>query len=90
MELPRRVPKPASDLKALERYAKICARRGYCGPFLNQEFYMAYPDPMWHGYGECAVCCSTRLVSAEEAKRRALTQAEDSLEQPLEDPISDP
>ncbi|HEX6924561.1 MAG TPA: hypothetical protein VF167_04000 [Longimicrobiaceae bacterium] len=56
--------------QALENYGRICEARGYCGPFINEEFYNAFPDPMWRGCGECVVCGSTCLVAHEEEKRR--------------------
>ena len=53
----------------MEYYRMTCEVRGYCGPFINQEFYNSFPDPMWHGYGECVVCCSTCIVAQEALKR---------------------
>lgn len=75
----RRTPHPVSSaVEALENHQRICAVRGYCGPFLNTEFYNAFPDPFWHGYGECLVCRSTCLVAVEEERRRRLEGGEDS------------
>ncbi len=70
-DLPIRKPHPIRDYRrAVENHRTICGVRGYCGPFLNEEFYNAFPDPMWNGYGECVVCCSTCLVTEEKRKMR--------------------
>ncbi len=66
-DLPERVPLPLAPSRG-DR--EKCVARGYCGPFVNVEFYNAFPDPSWHGYGDCVVCHSTRLTTAEEAKRQ--------------------
>ncbi len=70
MTLPaQRTPHPiASAQQALANHQSVCAIRGHCGPFINVEFYNAYPDSFWHGYGECLICRSTCLVAAEETK----------------------
>lgn len=74
----QRTPHPVlSAQQALENHQSVCAVRGYCGPFINVEFYSAFPDPFWHGYGECLVCRSTCVVSAEEEKRRHRERGED-------------
>ena len=49
---------------------EICDARGYCGPFINQDVYDKFPDPVWHGSGECVHCCGTRNVAEEEVKQR--------------------
>lgn len=69
--LPPREPHPVTSLaQAIENHRNICAVRGYCGPFINQAFYGRFTDPIWHGFGECVVCCSTSLIAREEEKRR--------------------
>lgn len=46
------------------RFAEsVCLQRGFCGPFINQGVYDAFPDPRWHGMGECVHCHSTVKVS---------------------------
>lgn len=71
-----RVPHPVWSLSQADaNRARICEARGYCGPFLNTDYYDAYPDPLWHGMGECLFCCSTVLVAAEELKRRLRGEA---------------
>jgi len=47
----------------------VCRPRGYCGPFINQEYYNAFPDSLWNGKGDCVLCGSTRDVAREEALR---------------------
>lgn len=39
-----------------------CERRGYCGPFANEAYYNAFPEPVWHGMGDCLECGTTRRV----------------------------
>ena len=64
-----RIPHPVTSyLQAQRNRREICDRRGYCGPFINCGVYDAYPDPIWHGCGECVHCCGTRRVADEEAK----------------------
>ena len=36
---------------------RVCARRGFCGPFANQPYYDEFPG--WEGYGDCMQCGST-------------------------------
>lgn len=77
-----RQPHPVQDHhQAMENFRLICGVRGYCGPFINEAFYNAFPDPLWHGYGECVVCCSTCLVDQEEQKR---LRAEAAVEEPCD------
>jgi hypothetical protein len=66
----------------MDNYQRLCGARGYCGPFINEEFYNAFPDPLWHGYGECALCCSTCLVAHEEMKRQRAEQARSTVAVP--------
>lgn len=47
----------------------LCRPRGYCGPFINQDYYDAFPDPLWNGKGDCLLCGSTCDVAAQEALR---------------------
>jgi hypothetical protein len=63
----------------MENFRMHCSVRGYCGPFINEEFYNSFPDPLWHGYGECVVCCSTCLIAREEAKRQDAKNAAGAL-----------
>ena len=61
---------PVADLEtAMENARVICQPRGYCGPFVNQSFYDAFPDPLWNGKGDCAVCGSTCDVTTQEELR---------------------
>jgi hypothetical protein len=46
----------------------LCEIRGHCGPFANEGFYTAFPEPMWHGMGDCIECGTTRKVAHEVAK----------------------
>lgn len=71
-----RTPHPVGDLDtAKENRRLVCDARGYCGPFLNLEFYAAFPDPLWHGMGECLLCRNTAHAASEEAKRRRARDA---------------
>jgi hypothetical protein len=64
--LAQRTPHPIQDARvALANRHAICERRGYCGPFINEEFYRAYPG--WEGYGDCLVCGSTVCSRARAA-----------------------
>jgi len=82
--LPIREPHPIRDFRrALENNRLVCGVRGYCGPFLNEAFYNAFPDPMWAGYGECLVCCSTCLVEDEEKKRKGRSAASTACDTPI-------
>jgi hypothetical protein len=58
----------------LRHGAAVCEARGHCGPFVNQAFYDAFPDSIWHGMGDCLVCGSTRLIGheTEEAESSVL------------------
>jgi hypothetical protein len=42
-----------------------CEVRGYCGPFANEALYNAFPEPMWHGMGDCLECGTTCHVPRE-------------------------
>lgn len=65
-----REPHPIADAEtAFQNGQLICQPRGYCGPFVNQGFYDAFPDPLWNGKGDCAVCGSTCDVATQEAIR---------------------
>jgi hypothetical protein len=55
--------------------ARACERRGYCGPFLNEAYYDAFPEPLWHGMGDCAQCGTTRKVGRERPRTGALEAA---------------
>ena len=75
-DYPVRQSHPVQDPhQAIENHRMICGVRGYCGPFINEAFYNAFPDAMWHGYGECTVCCSTCLIEQEELKRQRIESA---------------
>lgn len=68
---PERQPHPVSDLDtAIGNGRGICQPRGYCGPFINGPFYDAFPDPIWHGIGECVHCRNTIHKAREELKQR--------------------
>ncbi|HEX2091859.1 MAG TPA: hypothetical protein VHG28_05620 [Longimicrobiaceae bacterium] len=56
-----RTPHPVKDVETARRNRqRICESRGFCGPFLNQDFYAAFPG--WDGFGDCIHCGSTRFV----------------------------
>jgi len=70
-KLPPRVLLPPRDPKNSPGGQECeCTVRGYHGPFVNTDFYNAFPDPFWHGFGDCVVCHSTCRVLAEEVKRQ--------------------
>jgi hypothetical protein len=52
-----------------------CEVRGYCGPFVNEALYDAFPEPLWHGMGDCLECGTTchvpRELQRSEQKRVA-------------------
>lgn len=61
---------PVLDVEtAMQNRALVCQPRGYCGPFINEEFYDAYPDPLWAGKGDCALCGSTADVATHRTRR---------------------
>ena len=65
-----REPHPITDLEtAMENGRLICQPRGYCGPFINEGFYDAFPDPMWQGKGDCVLCGTTCDVGTHEVAR---------------------
>lgn len=43
----------------------LCDLRGHCGPFVNEGYYNAFPEPFWHGMGDCLHCGTTRMVESE-------------------------
>lgn len=68
--LPQRVPHPVKDFgTAIDNGRRVCQPRGYCGPFINGEYYDAFPDPTWHGIGECIHCRNTVNRLREEVKK---------------------
>lgn len=68
--LPERIPHPVKDFAtAEENRRRICAARGFCGPFVNGDLYDAFPDPMWRGIAECVHCRNTVHRPREERKR---------------------
>ena len=65
-----RVPHPVTSAhEARLNGRNICDARGFCGPFINCEVYDTFPDPIWHGCGDCVHCCGTRNVAEEKAKQ---------------------
>jgi hypothetical protein len=65
-----RAPHPIEDLEtAMQNGLLVCQPRGYCGPFINQDFYDAFPDPLWNGKGDCMLCGSTCDVETQEELR---------------------
>lgn len=62
---------------ALRNRQLICDPRGYCGPFINQRFYDAFPDPEWHGMGECIHCRNVLMTVPELLKRMRAIEAEE-------------
>lgn len=62
---------PVASIDEAEKNSRtICQPRGYCGPFLNEHVYNDFPDPLWHGMGECVHCRNTVLTASEHDKRR--------------------
>ena len=61
-------PIDASELRLGE---SVCLERGHCGPFKNRGVYDSFPDPRWHGMGECVHCHSTVKVARHEGERKA-------------------
>jgi hypothetical protein len=53
----------------------VCEARGHCGPFVNQAFYDAFPETLWHGMGDCVNCGTTRKVEREYRKQYAAPAA---------------
>lgn len=73
-----RVPVPVVDPGvAQENRRLVCDARGYCGPFVNQDFYDRFCDELWHGMAECAQCGNTVRPRSEETKRLRLDGADD-------------
>jgi hypothetical protein len=69
-----KLPHPIEDQRVADYNRRtICEVRGYCGPFINLAYYSQYPDPAWHGAGECIVCCNTCIVALEEEKQRIVS-----------------
>ena len=60
---------------AMQNAMLVCHPRGYCGPFINQDYYDAFPDAVWHGMGDCATCGTTRKVAPELIKAMRLRSA---------------
>ena len=50
------------------RRVPVCEKRGYCGPFANEALYDAFPEPMWHGMGDCLECGTTCHVAGEQGR----------------------
>jgi hypothetical protein len=48
-----------------DRSGSPCEARGHCGPFVNEAYYNAFPEPLWHGMGDCVQCGTTRIVADE-------------------------
>ena len=48
---------PSAEIGA--RRTSQCESRGYCGPFANEALYNAFPEPIWHGMGDCLECGTT-------------------------------
>ena len=70
-DTPLREPHPVRDPAiAAVTHQRICGARGYCGPFINVAFYAAFPDPIWHGMGDCILCGNSCRVETEQAKQR--------------------
>ena len=66
----KKVPHPVqSQATADTNRQGVCEKRGYCGPFVNEEYYANFPDPSWWGMGECVVCCNTCNIAAELDKK---------------------
>jgi len=61
-----------TDLSEYRLDESVCLKRGHCGPFLNRGVYDAFPDPRWHGMGECVYCHSTVKISRHEARARSV------------------
>lgn len=48
----------------------VCGERGYCGPFVNEAYYAAFPEPLWHGMADCVECGTTCKVAPHLRKQR--------------------
>lgn len=68
--LATREARPVRDREtATQNGLLACRPRGYCGPFINRDYYDSFPDPLWSGKGDCLLCGSTCDVAAQEALR---------------------
>lgn len=54
-----RQPVPLRLPVGAERGPSLCESRGHCGPFVNQAYYNAFPEPMWRDMGDCVECGTT-------------------------------
>ncbi len=78
-----RKPHPVQDRSIADRNRRtICQVRGFCGPFINEEYYNDFPDPIWRGTGECLVCCNTCNSAVETEKRIAAERREEAVPAP--------
>jgi hypothetical protein len=69
--LTHREPHPITDPAiAAANHDTICGPRGYCGPFINEAYYTAFPDGLWHGIGDCSLCGNSCSVATEHEKER--------------------
>lgn len=70
-----REPHPVLDPEIAKQNAMlVCHPRGYCGPFINQDYYDAFPDALWNGKGDCVLCGSTQHIATHEAARNEVLQ----------------
>ena len=69
-----KAPHPIQDQHTADLNRRtICETRGYCGPFINQEYYDNFPGGLWRGTGECVLCCNTCNTALELEKMRGST-----------------
>jgi hypothetical protein len=62
------IPRQPLRINRSGRRVPVCESRGYCGPFANEALYDAFPEPMWHGMGDCLECGTTCHVAGERKK----------------------
>lgn len=48
-----------------------CQLRGYCGPFVNEEYYAGMEEEEWRGMADCRHCGRTVAVVDELEKWEA-------------------
>ena len=66
---PLRIPRSGPGARPVP----ACESRGHCGPFANEALYNAFPEPMWHGMGDCLECGTTCHVPLEQERGAPVT-----------------
>ncbi|HEX6068736.1 MAG TPA: hypothetical protein VFZ18_02905 [Longimicrobiaceae bacterium] len=78
-----KVPECSYEVRAQRR--SMCASRGYCGPFVNEELFDHFNNGAWRGTANCIHCGSTVNVGVElERWERSLWLREFSIELSVE------